>query len=99
MLYYEKIDISEGIDLTKSNKNKECMIFRYLFFNHGFKFEDSIRIGCHGLTMLSGNVSDFAIMNVKDVDYCCNIHKTSKSEEIYLSKNYVLDNCGYIYKY
>ena len=30
--------MSEGIDPCKSNKRKECMIFHYWFFNHGFKF-------------------------------------------------------------
>ena len=34
MLYYDKIDISEGIDLAKSNKSKELMICHYWFFNH-----------------------------------------------------------------
>ena len=26
MLYYDRVDISEGIDLTKNNSSKECMI-------------------------------------------------------------------------
>ena len=34
MLYYDRIDISEGIDLTKSNKSREYMICHYWFFNH-----------------------------------------------------------------
>ena len=29
MLKYDKIDISEGIDLNKTNKSKECMFFHY----------------------------------------------------------------------
>ena len=31
MLYYDRIDISIGIDPTKSNKSKECMICDYCF--------------------------------------------------------------------
>ena len=42
MLYCNSIDISKGIDLTKSSNSKECMIFNYWFFNHGFEFQDSI---------------------------------------------------------
>ena len=30
MLYYDRIDISEGIDPTKSNKSKEYMICSFL---------------------------------------------------------------------
>ena len=29
MLYYDKIDISKGTELAKSNKNKEFMICHY----------------------------------------------------------------------
>ena len=39
MLYYDRIDISEGIDHTKSNNSKEFMNCYYCFFYHGFKFQ------------------------------------------------------------
>ena len=29
MLQYERIDVSEGIDINKSNKLKECIICHY----------------------------------------------------------------------
>ena len=47
MLYYDRIDISKGIDLAKSNNSKECMICHHWFFNHGFKFQDSEYNCCH----------------------------------------------------
>ena len=40
MLYYDKIDVSEGNDLTKSNRGKELFIPHYCFCNYGFKFQD-----------------------------------------------------------
>ena len=52
MLYYDRVDISEEIDPTKSNRNKECMIYHYWFFNHGFKFQDSECNGYHDLKIL-----------------------------------------------
>ena len=58
MLYYERIDTSEGIDPAKSNNNKECMIYHYWFFNRKFKFQNSICNGCHFLTALSSNIKD-----------------------------------------
>ena len=42
MLYYDRIDTSEGINLAKSNNSKECMICQYFFFNHRFEFRYSI---------------------------------------------------------
>ena len=32
MLEYERIDISEGIDLNKTNKSKECTLCHYWYF-------------------------------------------------------------------
>ena len=82
MLYYDRIDISEGIDLTKSKRTKECMISCYWLYNHGFKFQDSVWNGCHDLTILSVNISDIAIITVKNIDCCCIIHNISKSKAI-----------------
>ena len=47
------------------------MICYYWFFNHGFKFQNSICNGCHDLAMLSVNISDIAIVTVKNVVYHC----------------------------
>ena len=32
MIQYEKIDVSEGIDINKSNKSKVCILFVFLVF-------------------------------------------------------------------
>ena len=78
MLYYDRIDISERIDLSKSNN--------YWFFNHGFNFQDYVCNGCHDLSMLCLNISDIPIITVKNVDYHCIIYNISKSEAINLLK-------------
>ena len=83
MLYCDRTDISKVIDLANSSNSKECMTCHYWFFNHGFEFKDSVyRIGCHDLTMLSVNISNIAIITIKNVDYCCIFHNISKSEAI-----------------
>ena len=51
MLYYNGIDISEGIDLTKSSGSKEFMVCQYWFINHGFKYQHSVCNGYHDLVM------------------------------------------------
>ena len=94
MLHNDRIDISKEIDLTKSNKSKEYIIWHYLSFNNGFKFQDYICNGCHDLIMLSVNISGIAIFTVKNADYGCIIHNISKSEAIDLLKNSVLKNSG-----
>ena len=32
MLYYDRIDVSEGIDVNKTNESKECDICHYWYF-------------------------------------------------------------------
>ena len=82
--------------ITKSNNRKEYTIYQYQFFNHGFKFQDSVCNGYHNLTMLCLNISDIAIITFKDVDYRCIAHDISKSEAIRLLENSVLYDRGYI---
>ena len=96
MLSYERTDIREGTDHPKNNNSKECMICHYWFLNHAIKFQHSICNDCRMLTLLSVNISDTAIITLKDVDYSCIINDISKSEAINLLKIYVLDDRGYI---
>ena len=96
MLYYNKIDISEGIDLAKSNNSKDCMICYYFFFNHGLELQYFVCNGSHDLSMLCFNISDIVIITVKNVDYRCIMYNISKSEAINLSENSVLEDGGYI---
>ena len=88
MLYYDdRIDISKGskgIDLAKSNNSKECMMCHYFFFNHGFGFPNSVCRDCHDLAMFGVNISNIAIIIVKNADYHCIIQNISKSEAINL---------------
>ena len=98
MLHYNRIDIAEGNDPTESNKNKECMICHYWFFNHGFKFQDSVCNGWHTLTILIVNIRNIAIIIIKNVDYHCIIHNIIKPETINLLKKSPLENQGYIRK-
>ena len=43
--------------------------------------------GCHDLIMMSLNLSDIAILNIKGYDYCGTISRISKSEAINLMQN------------
>ena len=50
MLEYGKIDISQGIDVNKTNLSKECDICHYWYFKDtGFKYEPNFCNGCHDL--------------------------------------------------
>ena len=50
MLEYDRIDISEGIDVNKANKSKKCDICHYWYFlNKNYHYEKYLCNGCHDL--------------------------------------------------
>ena len=54
MLQYERIDVSEGIDVNKTSSSKECILCHYLFFKDvGFKFEEDFCNECHDLLTMA----------------------------------------------
>ena len=54
MLYSDRIDVSEGIDVNKTSALKECDICHY-FLNYSFKFQPNVCNRCHDLLMMSIN--------------------------------------------
>ena len=87
MLYCDRIDVSEGIDINKTIASKECDVCHYLYFlNFSFKFQPNVCNRCHDLSM-SVNLSDIAILNIKGSDYRCIIRLINKNEAINLMQN------------
>ena len=83
MLYYDRIDVSQEIDVDKTSQSKECDIcHNWYFLNKEFTFPLNVFNGCHDLLMIYMKLSDIAILNIKDADYCCNIRGMSKTEDI-----------------
>ena len=78
MLYLNKIDVSEGIQVKKTSESKERDVCYYCYFsNKGFKFQPNVCNSCHDLLMMSVNLSDIAILNIKGSDYWCIISEIS----------------------
>ena len=83
MLYYDRIDVSEGIDVNKTSILKECNTWHYWYFlNKGFKFQLHVFDGGHDLLMMSMNLIIIAVLSIKVVDYHIIISGISKSEVI-----------------
>ena len=88
MIYYDRIDVSEGIDVNKTSASKEYDICHYLYFlNNSFKFQPNVCNKYQDLLMLSVNLSDSAILNIKVSNYHCFIRLISKNEAINLLQN------------
>ena len=73
MLEYDRIDISEGIDINKTNLSKECDICHYWYFKDiGFKYENYLCNDCYDLMQKAISFNDIAIAYVKG--NACRIH-------------------------
>ena len=95
MLQYERIDVSEGIDLNESGKSKEYIICHYWYFKDiGYKYKPHVCNGCHDLLMMVYNLNNFMILNIKGIDYRCYVFNMSKNDAITLLNNSMLDNKG-----
>ena len=96
MIYYDKIDVSEGIDVHKTSASNECDVCHYWsFWNYCFKFQPNVCNRCHDLLMMSLNLCDIAILNIRASDYCCIISFTSKNGAIeFLQKAALTEKSG-----
>ena len=88
MLYFDRFDVSERIDVNKTSASKECDICHYLYFlNFSFTFQPNVWNRCHDLLMMCVPLCDIAILNIKGSDYRCIISLISKNEAIKLIQN------------
>ena len=68
MLEYDRIDISEGIDVNKTNLSKECDICHYWYFKDtGFKYEKYLCNGCHDLMQKAISFNILLLFMLKEV--------------------------------
>ena len=100
MLEYDRIDISERIDMDKTNKSKEYDICHYYYFlDKNFNHEKYLCNGCHDLMQKAMNFNDVAIVSITGDDYRIYFWYMSKNDAIISMTNSNLkDNFFTIYK-
>ena len=88
MLEYDGIDISEGIDINKTNATKECDLCHYWYFlDKDFMYEIYLCNGYHDSVQKAMNFNDVAIFSVKGSDYWIRFWYMSKDDAINIMKN------------
>ena len=81
MLKYDRIDISEGIDVDKTNKSKECKFCHYWYFlNKNFSYGSYLCDGCFDISQRSTDFKNIAIVHVKKSTYRIYFQHMSKHE-------------------
>ena len=99
MLEYDRIDISEGFDVNKTNASKERNIYHYCYFKDiGFKYEPYLCNGCHDLMQKAMSCNDVAIIYVKGSAYRIHFCYMSKDDAISIMNNSNLIDKKGVYK-
>ena len=88
MLEYDRINISEGIDVNKTSASKECDLCDYWYFKDiGFKYKQYLCNGCYDLMQKAMSFNDVAIVYVKRSAYRIHFWYMCKDDAISIMNN------------
>ena len=88
MLEYDRIDISEEIDINKTNASKQCKICHYWYFKDiGFKYESYLCNGCHNLMQKAISFNGVVVVYVKESVYRIHFWYMSKDDAVSVMNN------------
>ena len=93
MVEYNRIDISEGTDVNKTNLSKECDICHYWYFKDiGFNYDPYLCNGCHNLMQKAMSFNNVAVVYAKGSAYRINFWYMSKNDAINIMNGSNLSN-------
>ena len=94
-LQYQKINISEEIDINKTNASKESELCHFWFFKDiGFKFKEHACNKSHDLLTIAYSFKDTGILNAKGATFRCSLIDISKNEGLKRLNNSVTYDKG-----
>ena len=84
MLQYQKIDVSEAINVNKASASKESDLCHYWFFKDvGFKFEEQhFCNGCREFLTMGYPLENIAILSAKGTTFRSILMLPSKKEAL-----------------
>ena len=81
MLKYDRIDISEGIYLDKTNKSRECKFCHYWYYlNKNFSYGPFACDGSYNIVQKSADFKNIAIIHVNKFAYGVYFKDISKNK-------------------
>ena len=89
MLEYDRIDISEGIDVNKNKSiSRKCSLCKfYYFLDKNFKFGPHLCDGCYDMSMKANSMQNLAIVYHGENAYHIIFVFMSKNDAFNLIKN------------
>ena len=107
LIFLKEFDVFEGIwylifltlILIKTGHQKRVVFVTIgIFLHKRFKFQPCVCNVCHDLLIVSMNLSNIAILKMKNVDYYSIVSGVSKLEAIKLSQNIDLTEKNKLFK-
>ena len=92
MLEYNRIDLSEGIDINKCKYiSKKCSLCKfYYFLDKNFNYGPYLCNGCYNMSLKAINMKNLAIVYLGEQAYRINFASMSKNDAPNLIKNLVI---------
>ena len=88
MLEYDRIDLSEGIDVNKTSNSRECSFCHcYYFLDINFNCQKYLCDGCHDMSMKANSMQNLAIAYSDSNAYRINFTFMDLNEATYLLNN------------
>ena len=99
MLEYDRIGISESIDVKECNEtSRQCSLCKFCYFlNKNFNYQKYLCDGCHDISTKATSMQNLAIIYHKENAYRVNLVFMSKNDAFNLIKNSnIIDKKGVI---
>ena len=98
MLEYDKIDVSEGIDVNKTNLSRECNICHYWYFlDKNFSYGPYLCDGCYNIMQKSMDFKNIAIVYVKKSVYRIHfLYMNKRKAKSLMSNSNLIDKKGFL---
>ena len=92
MLEYDRIDLSEGIDIKKFKEtSRECSLCKfYYFLDKNFNYGPYLCNGCYDMSLTAISMKNLTIINHNGNHYRVKIAFISKKDAFNLIKNAVI---------
>ena len=88
MLEYDRIDLSEGIDVNKTNNSRKCGFCHcYYFVDINFNYQKYFCDGCHDMSMKPNSMQNLAIVYSDNNAYRNHFWNMSKDDAINIMHN------------
>ena len=96
---YEKIDISDGIDVDLSDKSKECILRHYWYFlDKSFSYGPYLCDGSYNMMQKSNRLKNIAIVHIKENIYrICFLYMSKREAKKLMTNSNLIDKKGVLY--